>query len=71
MELERLREELAQAEERLEKSKTRLQEVYSFWKDWRINTVFTTVEELDKFDENYLATMNVLDNSFLMLFPFL
>ena len=65
MELERLREELAQAEERLEKSKTRLQEVYSFWKDWRINTVFTTVEELDKFDENYLATMNVLDNQFV------
>ena len=65
MELERLREELAQAEERFEKSKTRLQEVYNFWRDWRINTVFTTVEELDKFDENYLATMNVLDNQFV------
>ncbi len=64
-ELQELKEELAEAEERLQNSINAMQEVYEFTRNYRENNLYTTVEELDSANQAYLEIMSSLNDRYV------
>ena len=65
VELQELRGELSEAEERLQNSKNAMQEVYDFTRNYRENNLYSTVEELDSANQAYLEIMSSLNDRFI------
>ncbi len=65
VELQELQEELAEAEKRLQESINAMQETFDKTREDRENNVYTTAEELDKADQEYLEIMSALNERYV------
>ena len=65
IELAQRKEQLAEAEVRYQKSIKALQNIYNFMREYREDNLFSTVEELDKADEDYLNIMSIYNDRYI------